>query len=137
MSETPIGTTSRRWQRRNEASEYLREEHGVQLSPATLAKLAVIGGGPPFRLDGRFPVYDRDDLDIYAIERLGPLRRSTSDNGQLAGRLKKNKPSRDGAAAVRPNHSDQGNARDRQPDLEVHDQQVERQTKSDSASQNR
>ena len=32
--------------RRKQASEYLRERHGITLSPATLAKLAVVGGGP-------------------------------------------------------------------------------------------
>lgn len=74
--------TSRKWplrMRRSEASQYLQDQHGVRLAHATLAKLAVVGGGPPFRLDGRFPVYDREALDAYASERLGPLRRSTSD----------------------------------------------------------
>jgi hypothetical protein len=65
--------------RRREASQYLQEQHGIRLAHATLAKLAVVGGGPPFRLDGRFPVYDRDDLDSFAAIRLGPLRASTSD----------------------------------------------------------
>lgn len=68
--------------RRKMASDYLLAEHGVQLSPATMAKQAVVGGGCPYRRDGRYPVYDRVDLDAYAVERLGPLRRSTSDNGQ-------------------------------------------------------
>jgi hypothetical protein len=65
--------------RRREASQYLQDQHGIRLAHSTLAKLAVVGGGPPFRLDGRFPVYDRADLDVYADARLGPLRRSTSD----------------------------------------------------------
>jgi hypothetical protein len=64
--------------RRREASQYLLDQHGIRLAHATLAKLAVVGGGPPFRVDGRFPVYDRDSLDAYAQVRLGPLRRSTS-----------------------------------------------------------
>lgn len=67
--------------RRKEASEYLLAEHGVSLSTATLAKLAVIGGGPAYRKDGHFPVYDRPVLDDYAIARLGHLRASTSDKG--------------------------------------------------------
>ena len=82
MSQASIGTTSRHWparMRRKMASEYLFEEHGVSLSPATLAKLAVVGGGPPFRKDGPFPIHERDDLDIYALKRLGPLRASTSE----------------------------------------------------------
>ena len=45
MSQTSIGL-SRKWpqrMRRKMASEYLLDEHGVSLSPATLAKLASIG----------------------------------------------------------------------------------------------
>lgn len=90
MSQTSIGITSRHWSasgshswpvrmRRHDASAYLLDEHGVRLSTATLAKLAVVGGGPPFRLDGRFPLYDRADLDDFATKRLGPRRTSTSD----------------------------------------------------------
>jgi len=70
--------------RRQQASLYLQRAHGVKLAPSTLAKMAVVGGGPCFRSDGRFPVYDRAELDSFAAARLGPLRRSTSDNGQMA-----------------------------------------------------
>ncbi len=83
MSQASIEVTSRSWpnrMRRRLASEYLHVEHGVTLSPATLAKLAVIGGGPAYRRDGRFPLYDRPVLDTYASVRLGPLRTSTSDH---------------------------------------------------------
>jgi hypothetical protein len=82
MSQASIGDTPHNWparMRRNVASEYLREVHGVSLSPATLAKLAVIGGGPRFRRDGRFPLYDPPELDTYAVARLGPLCSSTSE----------------------------------------------------------
>ena len=82
MSQASIGTHSRHWparMRRKMASEYLFEEHGVSLSPATLAKLAVVGGGPSFRKDGPFPLYERPGLDAFATARLGPLRASTSD----------------------------------------------------------
>jgi hypothetical protein len=71
--------------RRAEAARYLREEHGVRLAAQTLAKLAVLGGGPPYFKDGRFPVYPVADLDRFAIARLGRLRNSTSDDG-TAGR---------------------------------------------------
>lgn len=82
MSQESIVQVSTAWpnrMRRQDASQYLLEQHGIRLAHSTLAKLAVVGGGPPFRLDGRFPVYDREALDAYASERLGPLRRSTSN----------------------------------------------------------
>jgi len=63
-------------------SEYFLAVYGIRLSPATLAKKAVTGGGPPFQKDGRFPIYNRKSNDAYALERLGPLRTSTSDKGQ-------------------------------------------------------
>jgi hypothetical protein len=66
--------------RRAEAAEYLRQAHGVRLAAQTLAKLAVLGGGPPYFLDGRYPAYPIVDLDKFAIARLGRLRRSTSDD---------------------------------------------------------
>jgi hypothetical protein len=87
MSQASIDIMSRHWptrMRRKVASEYLLEEHGVSLSPATLAKLAVLGGGPAFRKDGPFPIYERGELDTFAIGRLGPLRHSTSDHLQAA-----------------------------------------------------
>jgi len=68
--------------RRRELSEYLFEVHGIQLSPATLAKMAVLGGHPEFQYDGRFPVTTTESADAFAVARLGPCRRSTSDNGQ-------------------------------------------------------
>jgi hypothetical protein len=71
--------------RGKEASAYLREQHGVELSEATLAKLRCVGGSPPFQYDGRFPVYTSVGLDNFAVARLGPERTSTSDAGhQLA-----------------------------------------------------
>jgi hypothetical protein len=82
MSHAVIDVTPCQWPprlRRREASAYLAAAHGVRLSPGTLAKLAVIGGGPRFRLDGRFPLYERSELDAFAAARLGPLRTSTSD----------------------------------------------------------
>lgn len=67
----------RRW----EASEYLETAHGITIAPATLAKLASIGGGPPYQKSLKTPLYPRDELDAWALARLGKLRRSTSDTG--------------------------------------------------------
>ena len=53
---------------RAEAASYLRETHGIPCSPASLAKYACIGGGPPFR---KVPIYSRDELDSWAERRFG------------------------------------------------------------------
>ena len=65
--------------RRKAASDYLRETHGLERAPSTLAKLAVIGGGPIFRRAGRIPLYSPDDLDCWAESLLSAPMRSTSE----------------------------------------------------------
>lgn len=67
----------RRW----EASEYLEMVHGISYAPATLAKMASIGGGPIYQKANNTPLYARDELDAWALARLGKPRRSTSDEG--------------------------------------------------------
>jgi hypothetical protein len=69
----------RRLLRRHQASRYLEEVHGIKRSPKTLAKYAVLGGGPPFRKDGKTPLYAPPDLDAYAESRLSKLVHSTSE----------------------------------------------------------
>ncbi len=68
--------------RRNEASAYLLDEWGISRTPKTLAKLATIGGGPPFEKDGRFPLYTPLLLDTWARSQLSPLVRSTAELAQ-------------------------------------------------------
>jgi hypothetical protein len=65
--------------RRDEVSLYLELAHGITLSPATLATMATRGGGPGFQKMNRTPLYPRDAIDAWAIEKLGPLRMSTSE----------------------------------------------------------
>ncbi len=67
-----------RFMRRKDAAQYLRENFGVG-SPATLAKLATLGGGPIFRKNGRIPLYAVEDLDAWVIAKIGNPMRSTSD----------------------------------------------------------
>lgn len=67
----------RRW----EAAEYLKLAHGIEVAPTTLAKYVTIGGGPAFNKSLRTPLYPTDELDRWAVERLGTLRKSTSDEG--------------------------------------------------------
>ena len=63
---------------RAEAAKYI-SEHWFPCSPKTLAKLAVIGGGPAFRKAGRFPLYRPENCDEYARKKIGPLVGSTSE----------------------------------------------------------
>ncbi len=70
--------------RRKEAARYLTDMRGLPIAPQTLAKYAVVGGGPIFRKFGRFPLYDTADLDSWANSKLGPLQRSTSDMGEAS-----------------------------------------------------
>lgn len=68
--------------RRPEAAQYLREKYGFG-SPRTLAKLACVGGGPPFRKAGpRIVLYEPPDLDDWALSRLSARIRHTADAGQ-------------------------------------------------------
>ena len=68
-----------RFLRRKAASHYLYETHGLERAVSTLAKLAVVGGGPIFRRAVRFPLYSPEDLDAWAESLLGAPMRSTSD----------------------------------------------------------
>ena len=58
--------------RRNEAAEYLKDRGIPGCAPATLAKLASIGGGPKFSKFGKWPVYSVGDLDAWIAARLSP-----------------------------------------------------------------
>jgi len=65
---------------RKEAAQFLTDQ-GYKTAPATLAKLACIGGGPPFASFGRRPLYLEADLLVWAQGRTTGPRRSTSDPG--------------------------------------------------------
>jgi hypothetical protein len=69
---------------RKEAASFLTA-HGYRTAPATLAKLACIGGGPAFESFGRRPLYRESDLLAWAQSRSTGLRRSTSDPGAANG----------------------------------------------------
>ena len=66
--------------RRSDAARYVTETYGFPCSPKTLAKLACVSSdGPPFRLAGRIPLYPQLGLDTWALAKIGPLVRSTSE----------------------------------------------------------
>lgn len=66
---------------RKEASTYLLKKYGApgSISHTTLAKLAVVGGGPEFVKFGRRVGYTPTALDTFAQGRLSAPMKSTSD----------------------------------------------------------
>ena len=62
-----------------EASQYLKDRHGVILGPLTLAKYRCMGGGPSFYPNNGRPRYAPTDLDQFAADRLGKPVHSTSE----------------------------------------------------------
>lgn len=78
-------TGSSDYLRRDHAAEYVGTNYGFPCSPRWLAKLAVVGGGPPFRKAGRTVLYERADLDEWAQSRVGPKQLSTADHFPGAG----------------------------------------------------
>lgn len=70
--------------RRKEASRYLKERWGIDRAPTTLAKLAVLGGGPVFQKAGRIPLYSTESLDEWADALLTPPVASTSELRQVS-----------------------------------------------------
>jgi hypothetical protein len=68
-----------RFLRRAQAASYVESTYGFPCSRQWLAKLAVLGGGPVYRKAGRTPIYAPEDLDAWALARIGAPQRSTSD----------------------------------------------------------
>lgn len=64
--------------RRDEAAAYLQARYGFGAT-RTLAKAATCGGGPAYRKAGRICLYEQAELDRWALAKLSPLMRSTSD----------------------------------------------------------
>ncbi|MCW2283789.1 hypothetical protein M2323_001779 [Rhodoblastus acidophilus] len=64
--------------RRKQAGEYLKSKYGFGAAK-TLAKLAVVGGGPEICYAGsRTPLYRLDALDAWASGRIsGPVRNTS------------------------------------------------------------
>ena len=65
---------------RRQAAAFLTAR-GYRTAPATLAKLACIGGGPTFESFGRKPLYREADLLVWARAKTTGPRQSTSDPG--------------------------------------------------------
>lgn len=79
IGNCPTHITRKNNLRRQEASVYLVELFGIPAATATLAKLASIGGGPPFYKYNRTPLYPRSELDAWALGKLLRKYCSTSE----------------------------------------------------------
>jgi hypothetical protein len=79
MIDASAGAPPRRYLRRHEAARYITEAWGVPCTTKSLAKLAVVGGGPEFRKAGPFPLYEPGDLDAWCRAKIGPKQKGTSD----------------------------------------------------------
>jgi len=62
-----------------EASQYLKDTHGIDRKPSTLGVLRVTGGGPAFLKIGRQVRYTPLALDAYAQNITSAPRRTTSE----------------------------------------------------------
>lgn len=65
--------------RRNAVPEYLLTKYGIEVSKQTLSTWAYRGGGPRFQKYGNRVLYPVDELDAWAVKRLGPVVSSTSE----------------------------------------------------------
>jgi hypothetical protein len=66
------------WLNRRKAALYLEARYGAKIAPATLAKMAVRGNGPPFAYMGPYCVYTPEYLDAWAESRLSAKVSSTA-----------------------------------------------------------
>lgn len=68
-----------RMMRRAEAAAFIRETFGVSCCASTLAKLAVVGGGPEYQKFGRFPLYTAGACRSWVEGKLSRRVTSTSE----------------------------------------------------------
>jgi hypothetical protein len=78
--------------RRKDAAKYMTQKYAQSIGENLLAKLACKGGGPPFRKIAGDAIYEQDDLDAFALSRIGPKVYSTSE---LTSAKSKGRPQKD------------------------------------------
>jgi hypothetical protein len=67
---------------RQKAARYLTDA-GLPIAATTLAKKAVDGSGPPYRIGNGRALYDAVDLLAWAEAQLGPKLRSTAERSTM------------------------------------------------------
>ena len=78
------GTSSEeQFLRRRQAADYLQSKYGFG-AMATLAKGAVTGDTPCYRKAGKMVLYTKASLDEWALKKIGPPQRSTSEQVEHA-----------------------------------------------------
>jgi hypothetical protein len=70
-----------RFLRRAAAGQYLKSRYGFGAA-RMLAKLAVVGNGPPFHKAGAVVLYQPQAPDTWAMGKIGEARASTLDSGE-------------------------------------------------------
>src|SRR5262245_47989260 len=101
---TEIGMIRDSDEMRRHALAHALSAAGYPTAPATLATMATRGGGPPYRLYGRIPLYRWGDALAWAESRLSAPRLSTSEGDALpAPKRGRRPPSKlDTRASARP-----------------------------------
>ena len=77
-------TNSKVYLNRKAAAAYLFDRYGFCGSWRTLSKLACLGEGPPYSIASSTALYRPDDLDAWAITRIGAPAKSTSEHKTCA-----------------------------------------------------
>ena len=78
------GTSSEeQFLRRRQAADYSQSKYGFG-AMATLAKGAVTGDTPCYRKAGKMVLYTKASLDEWALKKIGPPQRSTSEQVERA-----------------------------------------------------
>lgn len=96
----PAVTNGKRYMTRAEAAKYITD-NWFPHSPKTLAKLAVIGGGPVFRKAGRVPIYMPSDCDDYARSKISQPVCSTAELAKVsAAQLRADHPQHQALASA-------------------------------------
>jgi hypothetical protein len=78
FTQQPETASPRRFKRGSEAAAYIQDIYGQPCAEATLVTLRSRGGGPRFYKAGAAVLYAVEDLDAWALARMGEPVENTS-----------------------------------------------------------
>jgi hypothetical protein len=90
------------YHRRKPAAKFIRDKYAQPVTDSLLAKLAIYGGGPPFRKIGGEAIYEEGDLDLWAKGRIGPKVHSTAELTVGRTKSKGRPPAKKGERRIPP-----------------------------------